>query len=406
MRKGFTLLEVIIVISVFSIVSLVSINTFLTTFRVSQQTTVENTLLDDTRFIVNQLSNAIQSNTIDYEEYFSHCVMNDDCPNLLYSFDQEDWETASKYTDFGRNHGYYSWQFFDGGLRDDENPDSLDGFGTVCQEYIPGTPPSINIHDYPNEACDTAPLGYSEDVDTGEHGSVLSNAFCVQDQYQQLNTDGATIVKQDGHWGCLATATETHPEFETSNTGTYMMDELYLISEDGERKTIFALETVSTSGDKVLSKVEMVKDVQAQRADGESLPLFGFTCADRYFCNTTTTAVDQHSFTGTAMRAPLRTDPYIYTAGEDIYQDFVPITPLRVNIKSLKFLVSPLEDPRRSFEENADDTKIQPSVMIFIEVEPSREYKSPFISRNFNLKLQTTVTSGIINEVPIISDSE
>ena len=263
----------------------------------------------------------------------------------------------------------------------------------------------------------TGPLTYSEDLDTGVNPNNVrrsldfdysANAFCTDDQYQLFNQDGTNIDLEDSEWGCT-TVIDGRDEFVPLGIGKQMMDELYLIDEDSEKKTILALETVSASGDRALAKVEMDKFAQAQKSAEVSMPLFAFTCAQRYDCSIEDSdSIDSHgNYTSSApMSVPLRYDPYIYNPGENIYDDFVPISPLRVNIKSLKFLITPLEDPRRSFDESDDATKVQPSVTVFVELEPSSEFKSPFLSKNFNLKLQTTVTSGIIDEVPIVSDSE
>jgi prepilin-type N-terminal cleavage/methylation domain-containing protein len=407
MKKAFTLIEVIVVIGIFSIVSIVSINTFLTTFKVSQKTNIENIILNDARFIMSQITRAVESNTLDYEEYFSHCVMSEDCPNMLYkfpTFKETNWIDARNQP-FGLNYGMYNWQFFYGGTTPILKHD---GFGTICQvsldEYV----------DYPNPNCVTGPLLDSEDIDTGQNPNLYRDAssapekgtaFCTDNVYQLFNKVSANggIDTSASRLSCLGS------DFDYDNLGSYMMDELYLIDESGNNKTILALETINSGKDKALSRIEMTKAYQAKTENNINMPLFAFTCSDGYQCTgqTSDTADSLGSFAlEQTVLSPLRYDPYVYTEGEDIFSDFVPISPLRVNIKSLKFLVAPLEDPRRSFSESAGNTKIQPIVTVFVELEPSSEFKSPFLSKNFNLKLQTTVTSGIIKEVPIISDSE
>jgi hypothetical protein len=130
--------------------------------------------------------------------------------------------------------------------------------------------------------------------------------------------------------------------------------------------------------------------------------VYGFTCLTGYICNSNSL------FDTVGLSEPTihttdtfnRDDFYTYTAAKNIYDDFVPISPLRVNIKTLKFIVSPIEDPYKAYSEPGTE-RIQPKVTIILEIEPSKRFKLPFFSPNFNLKLQTTVTAGVTTEVPL-----
>lgn len=409
-KKGFTLIEVIVVLTIFGIVGLVSVTTFLTAFRIGQRSTIQNALLDDARYVMNTIAAEIQAGTIDYEEYFNQCVIGGSCPNDAIKTD---------YSEFGNNHGLYNWQFKYGGQVKAGGPD--DGFGNTCQDQF------RKYRDYPHvdeddplpsptsTSCITGPLSFSDDVDTGMNPNenngffdepFTSSAVCAghyQDFFDDYNSDtdsGTGITPGTSQRTC----SESGPadEFYTQITN-YIFNELYLINEAGDRKTIIGSEYVTDKKDKAVSKVEMVKTIQAEQ-DGKSYPLTAFTCADGYKC--TTNDVEKFfngiSFTE-SISFPDRVDFYDNDMDE-MFDDFVPISPLRLNIKKLNFVISPLEDPRRAFGENDPNIQMQPQVTILMEVEPSTAFKFPFISDNFNLKLQSTVTAGVLKEVPIVSD--
>jgi prepilin-type N-terminal cleavage/methylation domain-containing protein len=128
-NKAFTLIEILIVISVFSIISLVSVNGFFTSFNMTQRTSVENAILEDARFILSSLTREIQNGTIDFEEYFNQCVVSGGCPNKdLNAINENDWLPVAN---FGNGHGYYNWQFWYGGYYKDGDPTTTDGYGPV-----------------------------------------------------------------------------------------------------------------------------------------------------------------------------------------------------------------------------------------------------------------------------------
>lgn len=402
MKKGFTLIEVLIVLSIFSVVSLVAVDTFLTTFRISQRTNIENTIIDDARYILANLSREIQTNTIDFEEYFSQCVIQGWCPT-------EDLSNKTSPGSFGMNYGYYNWQFFYGGAA---KPDGeTHGYGSRCQVD------ADTYDEFPNPDCATGSLAFSEDSNTGVNPNAIkneglydaANAFCVTDGqglFQRFTFTPGVGIDVDSPNSPKNCGTSTGA-FDYEDPSSYVVTELYLINESGTQKTIIGREQIEAN-DYVVSKVKLDKGPQAtsDATDPETnLPLFAFTCAENYVCTWIRDEIDELGLGHNAdesFSVVDRTD--FYNVSDDIFSDFVPISPLRVNIKSLKFIVSPAEDPYRAFAEDDPIILSQPQVTILLELEPSESLRLPFISDQFSLKFQTTVTSNVISPVPIVSE--
>ena len=80
-KKGFTVLEVLITVSIFSILAIITVSAYLSSFKSEQRAKVENQVIQDARYILNTLSKEISTNYIDYEEYFNQCVIQGTCPN-------------------------------------------------------------------------------------------------------------------------------------------------------------------------------------------------------------------------------------------------------------------------------------------------------------------------------------
>lgn len=404
MRKGFTLVEIIVVITIFSIVSVVTLNAFLTAFKSEQRSNIENAVLQDARYIMETISSEIQNGTIDYEEYFNQCVIGKSCPNV-------DFKDGGA-SDYGTNYGYYNWQFYFGGYQDDTTTSNTDGFGTICQSSD-GTE-----YDNPNPLCVTGALSFSEDYNVGQNPSfsrdaggnaqvgdatIIENgsALCVNGNYQLFVDNGTNIQTKSSNVECS--------DVDTSTLSFLTMNELYLINEDGNKKTILAREQIGSGADSdyALSKIELDKtDQLTSNSSGLELsyPIYGFKCAADYICTGKDSPIDANGLSPSQTEVTvLRNDPYSVEKGENFFADFVPISPLRVNVKSLKFIISPIEDPYLSYAE-PDQDKRQPMVTILIEIEPSKSLKLPFFSPNFSLKLQTTVSAGVTSAIPLSED--
>lgn len=353
-RKGFTLVEILISLTIFSIISLVSINTFISTYRVSQQASVENVLLEDARYIMQRLTTEIRNNTIDYEEYFSRKVVQNDVPveKVLY----------------GKHHGRYDWQFFDGGTNPGNGRE--DGIGTLCQDadgdFIP----------YPDpDNCVTGAIGATEDNSTGQFPSNQRVGDPEEEIVQITNSICVTSDVDAGFYDFDATAVGNNNCEKVTLADSYNQPELYLINENDEIKTIIKAKAVEYEGEinDVLSLIRMEA--------GETVDnITKFSCSAEFPCEDLDADPDN-------------TEPPPGDSG--LYDGFAPISPLRTKITNISFLIAPLEDPRLAFSENFSDVRMQPQVTILLTVEPIDRLKSLFVRKDTQLHLQTTVTSRL-----------
>jgi prepilin-type N-terminal cleavage/methylation domain-containing protein len=376
MRKGFTILEIIIVIGIFSIVSVISIDAYLNGFRNEQQTNIQNKVVQDAKYVLSQIAKDISESKIDFEEYYSQCVIQGACPNK-----EPLPEAQLENIYYGINHGYYAWQFYDGGFVD--STESLkDGFGTTCKN-IAG-----EVYRFPADECDSGSLSDSEDSNTGVNPSVIS----LEDSAISAVKDSASAFHSTQKIKGVTTQADGIKLADSKNTVSENMlfNELYLYNQTENIKSIYGLKKIDANNSTV-AKMQLTNS-EAKSADF-AYPLQVFTCANDYICDSTTSIlglVDNLAIDGIPLSTPKRADLYNYTES-NLFTDFVPIAPLSVNIKTLKFLISSKEDPDLAYRE----TGIQhPMVTIFLELEPSSKYKLPFFSNNFSLSLQTTVATS------------
>jgi prepilin-type N-terminal cleavage/methylation domain-containing protein len=381
-RSGFTLLEVIIVIAIFSIVSIVSVNAYMNGFKSEQRSYVQNKTMQDARFIMNEIKSLVQTNQIDFEEYFSQCVIQGSCPNKDFSQEENRIPLDSA---FGLNHGYYDWQFYAGGFQN-ATETLTDGFGAVCQT-ADGSYESSTA-----DSCVTGGLEFSEDSFTGSNPSTTTtevdptlsftraSAFCA-DRFQAFTDEPASGIS------IINSATPC----TGSNQFKNVFNELYLINPESKQKTIIGRSFVSDSPDTYalsLMKLDPV-DTSSTQLD---FPVVPYQCAEGFICTEESNIYDSVNASvipdGQNLNFADRFSQY--NPENRLYTNFIPLSPLSVNVKNLQFIVTPNEDPYKAFREPGLN---HPTVTVILEIEPSKKYKLPFFSTNFNLKLQTTVST-------------
>ncbi len=363
-NRAFTLVEILISVSILSIVLVLSSNIFLTNYRASQQSAIENALMEDARFIMLRLTELIHANRIDYEEYFSNAVVQANLP-----------ENQKRY---GINHNLYAWQFVDGGkdLPPEDPQARPDGQGLLCQT------PEGDFLRFPNEACgDSQPVTFSQDEPTGTHPN--------SDYAEQQGLGAAAIA---------AISSICAPDYQTITTAeristglvcgivtlahSHSHQELYLIDQTTSQKTIIKLKKIdSETGQRVLSMIEL-----GNPQDNQSDLTKFFTCTADYACP----FIDDN-------KPELGRTPSYNNEG-DVFDNFLPISPFRTNILDVQFIISPLEDPNLAFSELDSSIRIQPQVTILLTVEPAEQLKSIFNRQDLSLELQTTVTTEPLQE--------
>jgi prepilin-type N-terminal cleavage/methylation domain-containing protein len=388
MRKGYSLLELLVAISIFGIVSTITTNAYITSFKAEQRSQLQNSIMLDAKYIMDLLTEEIQTGSIDYEEYFNQCVINGTCPqdDLLENIPDDIVDQETKI--FGNNFGIYDWQFFYSGTTTPTSND-IDGYGDRCQQDTGGGA-TIYLR-IPDVDCDTGALPFAEDAPTGVNPQTF-----VEDPNEQSLIDSR---KESASAFCATTYQNFDGTDGVSNktcpAGALSLDnftfnELYLINKDQNKKTIIGREQI-TDSDYAVSLIRLTEK-EDPGSENNVYPIKIFECESGYECTNTTnngTFIDGVP-DNYQLNTPNRFDFYNYLNGKNIFKDFVPISPLKVNVKRLSFLIAPLDNPSLAYRESI---QIYPQVTIILEVEPSNTFRLPFFSKNFNLKLQKTVST-------------
>jgi len=377
--KGFTLTEVLVAMSLFAIVSTISATVLVDVVQLQKKSSIQNEIYEDARILMQQLTNEIQSGTIDYEEYYSVNVVQ-----------KKKLVTGGPF--LGINYGVYGSRFFDPGrtlyAASATNPEDL---GIECS-YPKLTDPGYD----PNKSCDIY-FSDSTDLNTGQNlyknnsGNYLSteaNALC----------DNKAIANS------------------CSPLPTGIVSDLYLIDSSGTHKTIVGQKnmtsgtcgTLATSADCAVGIIKMT---------GQDLDQNGiidvFSCDSDYSkCIDGHNAIDispafKYPFLvskgaglkdylfNNNIRIPQRSDLGVaYNASTS---QFIPITPSRANVKALSFTINPLDDPYKAYAETGMQT--QPTVTISMTIDLASAYKSDYPGTFPAVTLQTTVTAGVIGKI-------
>ncbi len=350
-KKGFTLVEMLVAVSIFAIVAVISSNILVDVVQVEKKSSIQNAFFQDARIILQQLTNEIQAGTIDYEEYFNQNVV-----DSIY---------------YGINYGAYSSRFYAPGKSlfgpVTVNPDNL---GAECsfpeRSIVPGDP-----------ECEVV-YNLSADINTGENpfnsgasDSDSSNAFC--------DDPGGTLC---------------------ANTNN-VFNELYLIDSTGTQKTILGRKRTDTN-DHAIGLLRM---------SGMDLDQNGimdiFSCDPEFNCNDQWDQQDMSAYvqhplidsqadvTQFGIRLPHRKD--LDTVFDPVSSYFIPITPLASDIQDLKFIINPIEDPYKAFSEPS--VQNQPSVTIILTLGLSEEAAASYPGDFEPVTVQSTVAAGVLKKI-------
>lgn len=368
MKKGFTLVEVLIAISIFTISAVIATSVLVDVVQLEKKSSIQTGIYEDIRIILQQITNEVQEGTIDYEEYYNvEVLQGENLPEDVF---------------YGINYGVYGSRFYDPGRIYD--PASGNPAGTNPEDL--GIDCSVLNDD---GGCDVI-FTHSSDLNTGKHpydaadspAEETADAFCD-------NMVGDCTAERN------------------------IVDELYLIDNSGRRKTII--------GKKLITQTGSVSDyaVGLMRMEGEDLDQNGlidvFACTEDFNCVKDSTIV-----------CPLIKYPFAESCGatfvsaneislpkQDDLRDpfniytsqFIPISPFRSNIENLKFIINPMEDPYKAYaEENAQS---QPSVTIILTIGLSSETAADYPGTFQPITVQTTVAAGVLGKIdsyPSVND--
>ena len=352
-KSGITLIEVLVAMGIFSIAAVISTAILVSVVQAEKRSTIENALYDDIRIITQLLTNEIQSGAIDYEEYYSYYVV----------------QNESDYAAFGINHGLYGSRFFDPG-------ESLVSGGTDNPENL-GMECSYPADMQNPEDCEIV-YSLSIDLNTGQNpfnsGLDLANAFCDA-------TVGAACAD------------------DTSRTSGH----LFLIDSTGTKKTIIGRKSTNGGG----GAIGMVR-MEGADTDQNGI-VDSFECTSDFNCGfnvNENSTFDPSDCTGgcdwaeayDGLKVPTNADlanEFDLATPDD--SEFIPFTPLRSSILDLTFKISPVEDPYKAYAEPL--MQKHPSVTIFMIVDLADEIKADYPGTFNPLTIQTTVAAGVIGRI-------
>lgn len=344
-QSGVTLVEVLVAISIFAVVAVIAVNIMINVAKIEKRSAIETAIYEDLRFTMQRLSNEIQNGAIDYEEYYSVYVAQNNAATSFY----------------GINYGVYGSRFYDPGKRLDKaatsNPKDL---GQECSYEKDGK-------------CEVV-YTLSTDINVGQNpffgDSKKSNAFC-----------------DNGKGLCNGES----------------VSELYLIDKTGTKKTIIGRKktTNATNDDHALAMVEM----EGLDLDQNGI-IDTFRCMPQYYCwnvpgdiaNAIKLPFTDAFLNEQNLTLPRRKDLKEYFDVTDVpSSEFVPLSPLRSSIKDLKFIITPLEDPYKAFAEK--DSRMQPSVTIILKIGLSEQAAKDYPGDFEDITVQTTVKAGVLNRI-------
>lgn len=356
-NRGLTLVEVMIAISIFSVAVVVSTTILINVVQLEKQNSIQDVLYEDARIIFQQIANEMKNGTVDYDEYYS--------VNVIQAGELE----AEVY--YGAFYGAYGSRFFDPGFSlvdsNEQNPKNL---GTECT--FPTDP------DTPPDQCQIQ-YSLSADLNTGQNPFVypgmsanMANAFC------------------DVNYG-----NECDSEINGQPTG--LSDELFIIDSTGTKKTIIARKKTTLEGDYGIGVVRMTGSDEDQNGFIDT-----FTCDPEFSCDGDQDVLQAHmkhlDFVNAGdFSLPSKADlevPFLNDIGGS---HFIPLTPLRSHVKELKFVIGPVDDPYKAY--NEPDMQIQPSVMVILTLELSQEAAAEYPGEFEELTLQTTISAGVIGRI-------
>lgn len=222
-----------------------------------------------------------------------------------------------------------------------------------------------NMHRMSPGAADTAyGRNYGEYAAKFFQGAPARSGVSRNSLNTGSNQDGRVPLgdANSGSYGRCQTGTDV--PVAPDATG-YQQCELYLISADGQRKTIFRVQPRAG-----IAPVEY--ELAMLRLDGDDTDGDG-----------TPDAWTPQADFGTAA-AP----------------KFVSIHPSSLAIKRLTFVVSPLEDPRKAYATFTDQVQIHPQITVLLSVEPSnRASRGVRGTKPVRIDLQTTISARAQSEV-------
>lgn len=352
---AFTLVELLIAVSIFATITVLISGLFIDSFRQAQRVTLQSSVYEDARFIMDQITTEIENNIIDYDEYYNqHVVLRSQLAG------------TNQRPTYGQNFGRYYSAFFNPGSDNrlgydcNDDVDPLDGI--VDRNRVQCTPQRRTL----DRATGQNPFSGKVAIDENIH---MENAVCgtLRPVLPPAPLNNKSALSQGL---CLASSAPTQEQVG-------LLPELYLITKDGSEKTILARERI---GGTPIEPVWSLSRVRMEGIDNNNDGISDtFTCTSEYSCGSQECPLSEIDMEPglPRMSEDLTPSQQLFVddcdnADNGFVHDFIPISPLRIDVQQLGFIISPLEDPLYAFAE--PDMQIQPRVTIVMTIRPNPEY--------------------------------
>jgi prepilin-type N-terminal cleavage/methylation domain-containing protein len=341
-RSAFTLVEMLITLTIFSVVAVLSVTLLVTGLRSARKIQAQVLLYSEAQALMDQMARDVERNTVDYEAYYARDVRND-----------LGWNTP--------DYGKYAQSFYNPGTGGTEaGPyDGVNMYGSYYQANC-----SDGSGTYPTDCPTGEPVSAEQDTETGAHPFTGIDAYSGYAGGQ--DTMNAFCESADGSTDCTSSAFA-------------LQDNLILVNGDGDSRTVYALKPFSSgSSDYYMSKMGL----SATDTNNDGI-------VDLWGCST--------HYSGLCTGTYTNANGDIASVPTDV-NDFVALTPDALTIEDFKILVNPSEDPYRAFAEG--DEQVQPQVTIILKVSLSSDYSSGLLGEVPSILIQRTISTGVYSKVP------
>ncbi len=363
--SGYTFLEVLVAIAIFAFVLTITTTITVNFYNAQKKERVRNQLIEETQFLLNRVANLVRNNTIDYSEYYAQSR------NTTVGWINHDADYR-----YGKYPKEYEWNFY-----------------------------------------------YVEDCDPGE--SPFQDPLCVREDPNNFN-EGLFNTFADNDGG----ASDDPAKYALSALGDagitddHEQLELYLVDSTGTKKTILRRmdNKIDDDNDGSIDEDKRTDAIGRSYWDpagtdkiggsyidgGERLGILELEATDDFYSIVNASGTPSSAEPDGILDFETESEDfqedgdhlieYIDTLDPD-RSDFVPISPRNINITDLRFIISPLDDPRKAFSEIGTDSQIQPHVTILITTSPGQSLLRQLPGDPFEISIQTTITSRTLTNV-------
>ena len=384
-HKAFTLVEVLIASSVLMVIVVLSIGVFYNITRANTYLELTSMLQFEAKHTMERMVRLIQSNTIDYPEYYNYYVLH----NGGVEF------TGPPNSVWGASYTAYASRFYDPGDIPGSPGQAGNNFAGLSPDQLGSNCGAANYPLSTDPACESLPtLSYTEDTATGRNPHSANLPIDQASSMCDLTTEMYTEVSVDRYQGCNSMST----------TGRHRADMLFLISPDGQTKTLIGREpwTVDSltpwgdlnfQGGYVVSMLKMT----GSDNDNDGVPEL-WTCHGDFACTDVTPDPNgSGGFSPIPIFDDLDPTSVNISTLDDIGEDFAPFSTPLLHITELDFYIAPIEDPNKAFNEPPE--QIQPYVTIVMTAEINQDRAAQLPENLRSITLQTSVSTQFYGEI-------